>query len=82
MYSYSPCQLWLLLADKGVSCDMIFLFLVEDYNLRGRLERRLQSSEAEELLRIDREEGVEGSKAVNRKGKKKRPKLDGSEHSC
>jgi hypothetical protein len=44
MYSYSPCRLWFLLADRGITCALAFLFLLQDLNLAGRLERRLLGS--------------------------------------
>lgn len=37
LFSYYPCQAWFLLADRGLTCDLAFLFMVEDQNLAARL---------------------------------------------
>lgn len=50
MYQYSPCLLWYLVDEKqhriNITCDLIFVYLVEEYNLFKRLGYKLQRTEA------------------------------------
>lgn len=50
MYQYSPCLLWYLVDEKqhriNITCDLIFVYLVEEYNLFKRLSYKLQRTEA------------------------------------
>jgi hypothetical protein len=81
VFSYSPCQIWFMLADRRLTCAMVFLFLVEDLNLRALLDQRLQESEAEALLRVGREaEEVEGQLAV--RGGRRKVRVAHSELIC
>lgn len=51
MYSYSPCDIWFLLASEKITCGHVFLFFVEEYNIFLRLENKLTDSEHQMLLR-------------------------------
>jgi len=44
MYSYSPCDIWFMLAQDKITCSLVFLFLIEEYDIVGRLGRKLAES--------------------------------------
>ncbi len=51
MYSYSPCSICFLLVDQKLTCAHVFLYMVEEHGLMGRLQRKLLASEAQALSR-------------------------------
>lgn len=44
MYSYSPCSICYLLVDQRLTCAHVFLYMVEEHGLMGRLQRKLLAS--------------------------------------
>jgi hypothetical protein len=80
MYSYNPCSIRFLLTDiDKFTCGHVFLFLVEEYGLMGRLQRKLLESET---LSLNREKQSEDRCLPEppRKGKK-RIRIAHTEHS-
>ncbi len=74
MFGYSPCKIWKMLIGcspqrdkRSISCSMVFKFLVDEYNLLSRLERKLCFSEEELLRREAKGDGRELVKKHNRK---------------
>ncbi len=49
MYQFSPCMLWYLVDEKQhkltITCDLIFLYLVQEYDLLKRLNFKLHRDE-------------------------------------
>lgn len=41
MYSYNPCSIYFLLLEEKITCAHVFLFLMEEHGLMGRLQRKL-----------------------------------------
>jgi hypothetical protein len=91
IFSYDPCLLYVWIGKeqtnnkgiisincqmKGVTCENLFFYLMEEYNVIKRLENNLYKSEYENLMNINLSTDNELNKIIpSPQSKKKKEKL-------